>query len=337
MDIRWLEDLLALSETRNFRKAAERRYITQSGLSRRLQSLERWAAVPLIDREASPVALTGDGKALALVAADVVLRLQQQRRAFAKTSHGDGRCLNLAATGLLSLGFLPGWLPWVEETLGDISLTVLSGHLPHCFALLENGKADLLICLLDRNGVLAGRLQPPLPFGTEHAIVIGEDVLVPLSSTDQLGQPRHRVDVGSALEYVGYVPECALGWAVDDFLARRNIRVRRRRANSLSDGVRAMALAGIGVAWLPQSGTQHERSAGILVRAGDPSFDIRLDIVAVRPRRPLARPAEIVWRLLAQEAEAKDRDDIRPAARGGRHAGCAAAAVGAGASAAARR
>jgi len=98
---------------------------------------------------------------------------------------------------------------------------------------------------------------------------------------------------------VGHLPDCALGWAVDDLLTRRDIAVRRRRANSPSDGVRAMALAGMGVAWLPQGGTQHERSAGILVRAGDPSFDIPLDIVAIRPRHPLSRLAESLWRLLA--------------------------------------
>ncbi len=67
-------------------------------------------------------------------------------------------------------------------------------------------------------------------------------------------------------------------------------------------------------------------------RAGDPSFDIPLDIVAIRPRRPLPRLVEILWRLLAEGAEAQDRDDIRPAASGGRHAGYAAAAVGAAAS-----
>jgi len=40
MDIRWLEDLLALAERRNFRNAAEQRHITpQSGLSRRSSRL----------------------------------------------------------------------------------------------------------------------------------------------------------------------------------------------------------------------------------------------------------------------------------------------------------
>src|SRR5690242_1348429 len=107
MDIRWLEDLLALAETRSFRKAAEQRHITQSGLSRRLQSLERWAAVTLVDREAVPVALTEHGKTLALVAADVVRRLKQQRLAFAEMNRGEGRSLSIAAPGLLSLGVLP--------------------------------------------------------------------------------------------------------------------------------------------------------------------------------------------------------------------------------------
>src|SRR6185312_8778041 len=138
MDIRWLEDLLALAETRNFRKAAERRHITQSGLSRRLQSLERWAAVTLVDREAVPLALTEHGKALALVAADVVRRLKQQRLSFAEKARGEGRSLSIAAPVPVSLGFLPGWLPRIEQSLGDVILTVLSGHLAHCCRLLDD-------------------------------------------------------------------------------------------------------------------------------------------------------------------------------------------------------
>jgi len=240
----------------------------------------------------------------------VVRRLKQQRLAFAEMTRGEGRSLSIAAPGLLSLGVLPGWLPRVEQALGEVSLTVLSGHLPQCRGFLDDGEADLLICLLDRDGVIAGRMQPPLPLGTDRAITIGEDALVPMSSADPLGQPRHRVGGGPVPEFVGYVPDCALGWAVDDILARRDIPIRRRRTNSLSDGVRAMALAGMGVAWLPQSGTISERSAGILVRAGDPSFDIPLDIVAMRPRRPLSRLAESLWRLLA------DGDMLAPAVTG---------------------
>jgi len=131
MDIRWLEDLLALAETRNFRQAAEQRHITQSGLSRRLQSLERWAAVPLVDRDAVPVALTEQGE-LVLVAADVVRRLKQQRQSFAEMSRGEGRSLSIAAPGLLSLGILPSWLPRIEQALGGKNWG--RSGIPHCFA-----------------------------------------------------------------------------------------------------------------------------------------------------------------------------------------------------------
>ena len=55
LDIAWLEDLLAIKEAGSFRKAAQKRNITQPGLSRRIQALERWAAVELVNRAADPV------------------------------------------------------------------------------------------------------------------------------------------------------------------------------------------------------------------------------------------------------------------------------------------
>jgi len=60
-------------------------------------------------------------------------------------------------------------------------------------------------------------------------------------------------------------------------------------------------------AFLTQSGRAPQPSIEYCVpgitRAGDPSFDIPLDIVAMRPHRPLSRPAESLWRLLGEEGE----------------------------------
>ncbi|MFM9458768.1 LysR family transcriptional regulator, partial [Streptomyces europaeiscabiei] len=54
LDISWLEDLAAVADTRNLTRAAELRNVSQSGLSRRLQSLENWTGAALLDRRKSP-------------------------------------------------------------------------------------------------------------------------------------------------------------------------------------------------------------------------------------------------------------------------------------------
>ena len=58
MDIKWLEDFLALAETRNFSRAAAQRNVTQPAFSRRIRALESWLGNELFDRAAYPTALT---------------------------------------------------------------------------------------------------------------------------------------------------------------------------------------------------------------------------------------------------------------------------------------
>lgn len=57
MELKWLEDLVALLEEKSFSKAAARRNITQSAFSRRIQSLEEWFGCQLVDRQSKPIKL----------------------------------------------------------------------------------------------------------------------------------------------------------------------------------------------------------------------------------------------------------------------------------------
>ena len=62
MDIKWLDDFIALAELGSFSAAAKARCVTQSAFSRRIQALELWLGVPLFDRSTYPISLTEHGK-----------------------------------------------------------------------------------------------------------------------------------------------------------------------------------------------------------------------------------------------------------------------------------
>ena len=61
MEIRWLQDFLAVAETGNFTRAAEQRNASQAAFSRRIQQLEAWVGAALIDRSIIPTRLTPAG------------------------------------------------------------------------------------------------------------------------------------------------------------------------------------------------------------------------------------------------------------------------------------
>jgi DNA-binding transcriptional LysR family regulator len=79
MDTKWLEDFVSLAETRSFSRSAQLRHVTQSAFSRRIQSLEAWAGVELVDRSAYPTRLTPAGTSFYVQAQEILLSLQNSR------------------------------------------------------------------------------------------------------------------------------------------------------------------------------------------------------------------------------------------------------------------
>jgi DNA-binding transcriptional LysR family regulator len=64
MQLKWLEDLLALADAGSLVRAAERRHVTHPAFGRRIRALEAWAGAPLIDRAAPALRFTPQGEAL---------------------------------------------------------------------------------------------------------------------------------------------------------------------------------------------------------------------------------------------------------------------------------
>ena len=62
METKWLEDFVSLAETRSFSRSAQLRHVTQPAFSRRIQSLEAWAGIDLVDRSSYPTRLTPAGE-----------------------------------------------------------------------------------------------------------------------------------------------------------------------------------------------------------------------------------------------------------------------------------
>ena len=76
MDTKLLEDFVSLAETRSFSRSAQLRHVTQPAFSRRIQSLETWAGVDLIDRSSYPTTLTPAGKKFYSKALELLQSLQ---------------------------------------------------------------------------------------------------------------------------------------------------------------------------------------------------------------------------------------------------------------------
>jgi len=151
-NLRQLEYLVALSETRHFRRAAERANTTQPTLSEQLKSLETRLGAQLVERSKNRVLLTPLGQQVAEIARRMLADANEIKTL--ASSCGAG------LTGLLRLGFpptigpylLPLVIPELQTHYPDLKLYVreeLPVSLPHS---LEEGNYDLIMSLLPAGG-----------------------------------------------------------------------------------------------------------------------------------------------------------------------------------------
>ncbi|HWT20922.1 MAG TPA: LysR family transcriptional regulator, partial [Variovorax sp.] len=79
MQFKWMEDFIALAQTRSFTRAAELRHVTHPAFGRRIRALESWAGTALVERGSSPVALTPAGESFLDNATQMVRGVESSR------------------------------------------------------------------------------------------------------------------------------------------------------------------------------------------------------------------------------------------------------------------
>lgn len=131
MDIKWLEDFLSLAQTRNFSRSADERGVTQSALSRRIQSLEAWVGADLVDRSNYPLALTPAGKMFSTAASEA-MRLLNDTRAVLRGQEADAHMLRVSAGHALALGFFPSWLQAMQARQPQLAARIPGTLLHAC-------------------------------------------------------------------------------------------------------------------------------------------------------------------------------------------------------------
>lgn len=114
---------------------------------------------------------------------------------------------------------------------------------------------------------------------------------MPCSAPGPASRPRHRLGTGSQeVPYLAYDAECCLGWPLQRLIASQvvlnNLVVVCE--SSQADGLRTLARAGLGVAWLPRSAPHGDVASGQLVQEGGPDLMISLEIQLYRPPRRLS-------------------------------------------------
>jgi DNA-binding transcriptional LysR family regulator len=281
METKWLEDFVSLAETRSFSRSAQLRHVTQSAFSRRIQALEAWAGTDLIDRSAYPTRLTPAGETLYDQSVEMLQNLQSTRAMLRGHSAAGQDVLEFALPHTLALTFFPTWVSRLSDKIGPFKSRLMALNVHDAVQRLVEGRCDLLIAYHHDS-------QPfQLDAERYEMLTLGQEVLAPFVKTAADGSPLHALPGQAAqpLPYLAYAPGAYLGHLVDLLLKQASSAVHFERVyeTDMAEGLKAMALEGHGIAFLPMSAVKKEVRAKKLVSAGA-GFELSMDVRIYRER-----------------------------------------------------
>lgn len=291
MRLEWLEDILAIAQAGSFSAAAERRNLTQSAFSRRIQQIEDHVGVELFDRSRKPVQLRpttlAQGAQIEQISAALRQLVVDLRRGDRETSNR----IVIASQHSLTTSLAPRIIQGIQDKGEAIYVRLRSANLDECFGLLLSRQADLIIVYS------APQLAEEISGDYLESIHILPDRLIPVLRSDlalKLGNGAAKAEI----PIVAYPKDVFFGRIMADRILPLLDpgRVALPKAETaLTIAALEMAAAGVAVAWVPESLARIGIAQGRVSNLSEilPGCDLTVRAIRLRGARGLAE--DIIW------------------------------------------
>ncbi len=312
MELKWLEDFVSLAETRSFSRSAELRHVSQPAFSRRVQALEAWLGTELIDRSVYPTRLTQAGRVFYEQALALLSQVHEARALLRSHAHVSVSTIEFAVPHTLSLTYFPHWLQRLEARLGPLRVRLRALNMHDAVLSLVEGGCDLMM----------GYYHPSHPVALDAArydmLALGVESISPFSAPACAEQPAFTWPgtANALVPYLSYTPNAYLGRMTEIIIAnaRPPLYLDKIYETDMAEGLKAMALAGHGVAFLPHSAVAEAVADGQLVQLDAPlsgtrialftlTMEIRLycDKLALQGDEPRQQRMRALWETVRDE------------------------------------
>jgi len=294
MELKWLEDFLTLAECGSFSKGAVRRNVTQPAFSRRIHKLEQWLGVPLVDRSSYPVKLLPNAVQFVPDVQQLVARILELRSDIQREEEARHR-IAIATQHTLTVTLFPQLLHSLKEARLDFSVRLRSVNRAAGADLMRGGAAHMLLCY----DTPADRVDQVLP-GLDR-LVLGLDRLIPVSAPGLYDSETF--SEGGHLAMLRLPRDSHLGSIVEreclsGLLGKYTVTIACESAFTV--GVKELAMAGMGFAWLPESLVKQEICDGRLVSLEGDLVSADLSIALYRYANTWIEEVEPIWTLMKE-------------------------------------
>jgi len=148
LDIQALSAFVAVSDSQSFSRAAERLFITQPAVSKRISALEKQLNTRLFDRIGKTVQLTEAGRALLPSAQRILAELEESQRAIGNLNQRVDGTLKLATSHHIGLHRLPPVLREFTTLYPEVDLDIRFMDSEEACSSVLKGEVELAIATL---------------------------------------------------------------------------------------------------------------------------------------------------------------------------------------------
>jgi DNA-binding transcriptional LysR family regulator len=285
LETKWLYDIVVLEECRSFTLAAEKRNISQSSFSRRIQALESAVNFEIIDRNSNPLQLTNQGKSFIVYARNFLddINFQIDR---IKGIDGSRQRINIAAAHSLSVFLLPELITNFSQSPDKI-FNVESINVDEAVHKLKEGKSDFILTFYNEDLMTSPFLY--------HQVV--ETRLYLVCSCNSDGKALYSSDA-ETLPLMKYTDESYMGRQVNQLLEKiPDGRFSISLVSSMSELLKRMIVKGNGVGWLPDYSIHEEIENKKLIIL-DESMSVKIGVYIYRTSSRLNLSSERFWQYM---------------------------------------
>lgn len=244
MDIASLHAFTAVAEHGSFSEAAEKLFLTQPAVSKRVRQLESTLGVSLFDRIGRKITLTEAGRALLPRARRLLNDARDIRRALADLAGEVNGRLVMGTSHHIGLHRLPGPLRDFTRHYPEVELDIRFMDSEAACHAVEIGDLELAIVTL-----------PPAPLPHLSMQLIWDDPLVFMTASDHPLAGRHDISLATLLREPAVLPSSStytrriLEQAVRDRGLSLNIAMETNYLETLH----MLVAAGLGWSLLPRT------------------------------------------------------------------------------------
>ncbi|OAL76717.1 LysR family transcriptional regulator [Acinetobacter sp. SFB] len=294
LEIRWIEDLLALEQEQSISQAAEIRHVTQSAFTRRIQNIENALGFQILKRYSKNIDFTEAGQVLLASSKNIKNQLDTTLKYLERNVKNNELTVKFAVSHSLITQFFPRFIHELSINMEDLKLEIIAANLKQGMRLLKDGSCDFLISYCDQKTLH----QLDLSFFVFHKIF--EMEILPITALNENATAQYSFE--QTFPLLAYSKQAYLRNCVDEAIENKLDYRTLYETDNASD-LKELVLQGLGIAWLPKLLVEKELAENKLKIIDCNKYNLFQDVYIIRREMAFSNKIDYIWNTLTSQSK----------------------------------